>query len=174
MDVKLFHELITNNEQTTMFGYALIRDTLLSDLMGDNTSILYWSGKKLAREFFLATEDDLPLFFQHANWGHLQKIKSDKKQQLYKLDGPIIKQRLTNNLKADFLLEAGFIAETIQNQNGFIAETIVKDVDKRKHTITFLNQLDQNDKIDPSLIPEQDPLHLTDFIQETAATNEAK
>lgn len=167
MDAKLFHELMDSNKQTALFGYALIRDYLLPDLTGDNANILYWSGKKLAREFLLAAEEDLPLFFQQANWGKLQKTKSDKKQQIFKLEGTIVKQRLTNNPQADFLLEAGFIAETIQNQNGFISETIIKDVDKRKNVVTFLNQLDRNDKIDPNLIPEQDPLHLTELTEKS-------
>ena len=171
MDVKLFHELLNNNEQTTMFGYALIRDTLLPDLIGDNANILYWSGKKLAREFLLATEEDLPLFFKQANWGELKKVKSDKKQQTFKLEGTIVKQRLKNNSKANFLLEAGFIAETIQNQRGFISETIIKDTDKRKSIVTFLNQLDPNDTIDPNLIPEQEPLHLTGIAREKMENN---
>ncbi|KRM95765.1 hypothetical protein FC19_GL001243 [Liquorilactobacillus aquaticus DSM 21051] len=166
MDVKLFHELLNNNEHTTLFGYALIRDALLPDLIGDNANILYWSGKKLAREFLLTTETDLPLFFKQANWGDLKKIKNDKKQQIFKLDGAIVTQRIKRTPKADFLLEAGFIAETIQNQRGFISETIIKDIDKRKNAVTFLNQLDPNDPIDPNLVPEQEPFHLTDTPQE--------
>lgn len=51
------------------FSSELLRDALLPELLGKENNILYWSGKRLARIFPLAKDEDLPIFFEQAEWG---------------------------------------------------------------------------------------------------------
>lgn len=114
------------------FGYELIRDYLLPSILGKHEKdILYWAGKDLARKFPCT---DIPLiisFFKDAGWGDLTLEKETK-------DGFVF--RLTNDpeqlkiKERNFRLEAGFIAEQIQNFKGFLTECFEE---KRKTSIKF-------------------------------------
>ncbi|MFT8950537.1 MAG: YslB family protein, partial [Liquorilactobacillus hordei] len=125
MDVKKYLELSQKKELVNTLGYEVIRDILVPELIGDNHNILYWAGKRLAREVYLAKDDDLPVFFSEAGWGDLKRIKGNKKQQLFELSGDVVQLRNQVVKQADFLLEAGFLAETIQLQSGFVCEAII-------------------------------------------------
>ena len=118
------------------FSSELLRDALLPELLGKENNILYWSGKRLARIFPLAKDEDLPIFFEQAEW------------------------RMQLNPKADFLLEAGFLAETIQLQLGFVTEAIIEK--QTSNTVTFLIQVDSKDPIDFADYEQEaaSPLHL--------------
>jgi len=49
------------------FGYELIREELISDLLGkDRPAILYWAGKRLARNYPLFSLDEMKEFFLNA------------------------------------------------------------------------------------------------------------
>ncbi len=62
------------------------------------------------------------------------------------------------NSACEFLIEAGFLAETIQNQLGFVTEAII---DKKTHgTVTILVQVDTKDPLDLDFIEEQQPLNI--------------
>ena len=93
-----------------------------------------------------------------ANWGHLKRVKAKKEQQYFELTGQIVETRQKLNSACEFLIEAGFLAETIQNQLGFITEAII---DKKTHdTITLLVQVDTKDPLDLDFIEEQKPLNI--------------
>lgn len=158
MDANDYQELVQKKDLATLVGYETIRDLLLPELLGDNPDILYWAGKKLARQYNLAKDEDLPVFFAECGWGKLERIKTHRQQQLFKLSGPIVALRLKKN--AEFQLETGFLAETIQNQAGFVTEAIVKDTDLRHGSVLLLAQLDQEDPIDLALIPTVPALHI--------------
>ncbi|MFT8446053.1 YslB family protein [Liquorilactobacillus nagelii] len=159
MDENRYQELVENKGLATLLGYETLRDMLLPDLLGTNSNILYWAGKRLARKFNLAKDEDLPLFFAASNWGNLERIKAKRQQQLFKLSGPIVALRLKQK-NPEFQLETGFLAETIQNQAGFLTEAIIQNQDPRHGWINILAQLDLTDPIDPALMPTVEPLQL--------------
>lgn len=160
MDANDYQSLVEKKDLATLVGYETLRDLLLPELLGDNPDILYWAGKKLAREFNLAKDEDLPIFFHQAGWGTLERLKAHQQKQLFKVSGPIVALRLKKN--AEFQLEAGFLAETIQNQLGFVVEAIIKNQDLRHGSVTILVQQDPEDPIDLALIPNKSTLHLTE------------
>ena len=140
-----FYELASSQDQ---LGATLIRDALIPDILGKDNNILYWAGRRLARLFPLAKDEELPIFFEQANWGKLERVKAKK----------IVETRQKLNSACEFLIEAGFLAETIQNQLGFVTEAII---DKKTHgTVTILVQVDTKDPLDLDFIEEQQPLNI--------------
>ena len=150
-----FYELASSQNQLSA---TLIRDALIPDILGKDNNILYWAGRRLARLFPLAKDEELPIFFEQANWGHLKRAKAKKEQQYFELTGQIVETRQKLNSACEFLIEAGFLAETIQNQLGFVTEAII---DKKTHgTVTILVQVDTKDPLDLDFIEEQKPLNI--------------
>ncbi|MFC5541507.1 MAG: YslB family protein [Bacilli bacterium] len=125
------------------FGYELIRDYLLPSILGKHEKdILYWAGKDLARKFPCT---DIPLiisFFKDAGWGDLTLEKETK-------DGFVF--RLTNDpeqlkiKERNFRLEAGFIAEQIQNFKGFLTECF-EEKKENQHQVFFTVKMDLKEK----------------------------
>ncbi|MBM7701288.1 YslB family protein [Metabacillus iocasae] len=110
--------------QVPFFGYTLVRDILLTDLLGkDAEQILYWSGKNIARKFPLHSSDEIVSFFAEAGWGSLLLVKADKQTIEFELHGELVKKRLDEQVDCSFHLEAGFIAHQIQQQKQCIAES---------------------------------------------------
>jgi predicted hydrocarbon binding protein len=128
--------------QVPVFGYELIRDMLLPDLLGkDHTLIIYWSGKQLARRFTIGTQEEISQFFREAGWGELEIIEQKKNEIKYLLSGDMVKRRLELNKDATFQLEAGFLAEQIQRQKGKTAEAIEEQ--KKRQDIYITVQWDK-------------------------------
>ncbi|WP_110111549.1 YslB family protein [Bacillus sp. CGMCC 1.16541] len=106
------------------FGYTLIRDILLTDLLGkDAEQILYWSGKNIARKFPLHSSDEIVNFFSEAGWGLLTLVKADKQTIEFELSGEMVKRRIHEQVDCSFHLEGGFVAQQIQQQKQCIAES---------------------------------------------------
>lgn len=98
--------------QVPMFGYELIREIVLEDILGkDSPQILYWSGKQLARRFPLNDRNELASFFESAGWGTLEFIKEKKEEVEYSLGGTVVQRRFELFDNNHFQLEAGFLAE---------------------------------------------------------------
>ena len=130
-----------------IFGYELIRDILIPDILGKDTpDILYWAGKSLARKFPLVTTEEMIAFFMEAGWGRLELIVMNKKEMKFELSGPIIARRIDMKSEDSFKLEAGFLAEQIQNQKKVITETI-EEVHNKQKKVTFLLRWDQKDTV---------------------------
>lgn len=115
------------------FGYEIIRDHILSSILGKHEDdVLYWAGKELARKFPCKSQDELIAFFADACWGTLELIKESKDGRIFQLtnDPEIlqIKQR-------SFRLEAGFIAEQIQQAKGYLTECYEEKREKQHHVI---------------------------------------
>ncbi|WP_334115788.1 DUF2507 domain-containing protein, partial [Ligilactobacillus sp.] len=108
----------------------------------------------------LAKDEDLPIFFEQAEWGTLKRTKAKHDNQHFELSGKPVVLRKQLNPKADFLLEAGFLAETIQLQLGFVTEAIIEK--QTDDTVTFLVQVDSKDPIDFADYEQEaaSPLHL--------------
>lgn len=104
-----------------LFGYDLIREDLLPDLLGsEHQQILYWAGKSLARKYPVAEVELIEDFFRKAGFGELKLIKTKKSEMVFELISP----RFYNKKKIFASLEAGFLAAQIQQQTGHIAETL--------------------------------------------------
>ena len=53
-----------------MFGYELLREILIPEILGEETpKILYWAGKHIARKYPLDTISDIIRFFSASGLG---------------------------------------------------------------------------------------------------------
>lgn len=127
------------------FGYELIREVLLPDILGRETStILYWAGKGLARKYPLDTIEQVINFFQQAGWGHLQ-IKTEKKNELeFELSSELIEKRFKEHPECHFQLEAGFLAQQLEHQKNVITEAY-EHPKKRLSKVSFTVRWDRKD-----------------------------
>ncbi|MFE4243374.1 YslB family protein [Peribacillus butanolivorans] len=140
-------EIQTEESQVPAFGYELIREVLLIDILGkDSNQILYWAGKQLARKFPLNGEQEVVAFFQNAGWGHLEIIKFSKTEMELSLTGEIISRRLDLHPDCHFQLEAGFLAEQFTLQKKFLSES-TEEIKRRAKKVTFTIQWDPRDPI---------------------------
>jgi predicted hydrocarbon binding protein len=132
-------------EGVSVFGYELIREVLLHDLLGpDGPEILYWAGKRLARKYPLESVSDIISFFQKASWGRLSIVKETKDELTFELSGSIIEKRMKDHAHFHCKLEAGFIAQQIESQKGFVCEAF-EHPRKRSLTATFTVKWDPKD-----------------------------
>ena len=121
-----------------IFGYDLIREDVLTEILGqDRPEIMYWAGKRLARKYPLFTLEEIYKFFRDAGWGNLQLTKDGRRTMAFSLAGDVIQHRLQTRTGSSFRLEAGFLAEQIQQQKKVLAECS-EEIDKKKSTIHFL------------------------------------
>ncbi|SDI59205.1 DUF2507 domain-containing protein [Natribacillus halophilus] len=105
------------------YGYELLRETLLPELLNDeHDDIMYWGGKLLARKKSLTDIEEIPAFFERAGWGALQMQKAGKRQYVYTL-------QLKNGEKKPHFsrhLEAGFLAGQFELLYETTAETLLE------------------------------------------------
>lgn len=103
------------NQYFDNFSLILLRDHLLPELLqNDESEITYWAGKSLATQFTLPNISAIQGFFASAGFGNLTKTNQKSIAQTWVLDGPVIEERLKSNEEASFSLEAGFLAQQIQ------------------------------------------------------------
>ncbi|WP_422123014.1 YslB family protein [Planococcus sp. X10-3] len=108
------------------FGYEIIRDYVLSDVLGKHESdVLYWAGKSLARKFPLYTLEEAADFFLQANFGELVTEKTGKDEIIF-----LLRPLKTEN--RCFKLEAGFLAQQKQKIGGFLTEAYEEVLPKKK------------------------------------------
>jgi predicted hydrocarbon binding protein len=117
----------TNSDEprsVSIFGYELIREVLLPEILGKDTpEILYWAGKRLARKYPLKSYDEVIDFFAKSSWGELV-IKNESKEVIeFELSSPLIVSRVKSKAEHFFQLEAGFLAQQLQLQKDAVAET---------------------------------------------------
>ncbi len=122
------------------FGYELVRETLLKDILGkDYKSILYWGGKNLARKHPLGTIQEIIDFFDSAGLGTLKVTKENNNEIIFDLTSDLIVNRFARDSEYSYQLEAGFLAEQLQNIMGKEAETMEQQK-KKLNTIIFTVQ----------------------------------
>ena len=113
---------MSESGQTTemnLFALTLLRDRLLPELLQDDESeIIYWAGKALARDVDLTGVMALETFFMDAGFGFLTLTSKKPTEQVWRLDGPVVSARFDENNHASFALEAGFLAQQTQQQLG--------------------------------------------------------
>ncbi len=139
IDLNLFEE------SSPFFGQSLLRDVLLPNLLGSETNeILYWAGKEIARQYPLKTIEDTTLFFERAGFGNLMLDKRDHQTIVYLLTGTSVESRIKAVENLTFNLEAGFLAEQIQQQEGHYTEAFY-EVNTKKLTVTITLKKDAKD-----------------------------
>ena len=142
-------EQITNTEEelrsVSIFGYELIREILLPEILGKDTpEILYWAGKRLARKYPLKNYDEIITFFANASWGQLV-IKNETKDELeLELNSPLIVSRVKSKAEHFFQLEAGFLAQQIELQKEVSTETF-EHPNKKSNKVQFTVKWDKKD-----------------------------
>ncbi|WP_409370354.1 YslB family protein [Lysinibacillus sp. 38-6] len=135
-----------NNPSNTIssFGYELIRDHILSSILGKHENdVLYWAGKELARKFPCKTQEELIAFFADASWGTLELTKESKDGRIFHLTNEPTLLQIQNR---SFRLEAGFIAEQIQQAKGYLTECYDEKREKQQ-LITFTVKWDVKERI---------------------------
>lgn len=134
----------TEMKTVTVFGYELVRDHIVSAIMGKNEEdILYWCGKEIARKFPLLELAEIADFFEEASWGHIELIKESKNELFYRLTGDADVLKFGQRC---FRLEAGYLAEQHQKYNGFITECH-EEVEVKKDQVIFQIKWDSKDPI---------------------------
>lgn len=133
------------SDTVPIFGYELIREILIPDILGEETpKILYWAGKSLARKYPLDSISDIIAFFKQAGWGDLAVIKEDKNEQILELWSDIIAKRIKANKNTTFQLEAGFLAQQYERQKQQITEAF-EHPRKRSAKVQFTIKWDMKD-----------------------------
>ncbi len=121
------------------FGYDLIRNDVLHDILGsDHETILYWLGKSLARRYPLETSEQLIEFFSEASWGTLTLTKEKKKKRVFELTGPW----MGKDDQRCYQLEAGFLAQQIEIALNVISATTYE---QKKQSVTFIVEFEHRD-----------------------------
>ena len=135
----------TTSETVPVFGYELLRETLLPEILGEETpKILYWAGKHIARKYPLDSISDIIDFFQQAGWGELQIVKESKSELMAELSSDIITKRIKSKASTNFQLEAGFLAQQIERQKEVVTETF-EHPRKRSTKVQFTIKWDKKD-----------------------------
>lgn len=138
---------IENGPLIPAFGYELIREFLLEDLLGkEGPQLLYWAGKQLGRRFPLSTIDETIAFFKDAGWGDLRILKESKDEIKWELSGELIQRRYAINEQANFQLEAGFLAYQLENIKKAVSEAY-EEQKKRASIVYFTVKTDTKDML---------------------------
>ncbi|MGP7816759.1 YslB family protein [Niallia sp. 01092] len=129
------------------YGYELIREILIPDLLGrDTPELLYWAGKRIARMFPLEHIEEARNFFEKAGWGTLEVSKQSKYEMEYTLTSPLIEKRLREKGKCTFQLETGYLAQQHEHLKKVIAEAF-EDPKRRDKKITITVRWDSKDPV---------------------------
>lgn len=100
---------------TSGAGYDVLRYISLPELLGpESDTLLYFMGRNLARKLTCDTIEDIYHIFEKLGWGTLELVKSKRKELVFSLMSDSVVNRLKASFETDFRLEAGFLAEAIQ------------------------------------------------------------
>ncbi len=126
MSQQLYDELL-NSPQGLING--TLRDVILPAILGKETDeMLYWIGKDLARQYPVASSQDLITLTHQLGLGDLSLQKHTKTSQLWQLGGPIVASRIKKDEEnTSFGLECGYLAQEIEFQLGTVVEGRISD-----------------------------------------------
>lgn len=118
-------------------GYDILRYISLPEIFGSETNtLLYYTGKNLARKFHIESLDDLYYVFDKSGWGRLDFVKEKRRYLEFELMSDAIVQRLDASIETEFRLEAGFLAAAIQAIKGQECEC-TEEVNKKINKVVF-------------------------------------
>lgn len=114
-----------------------LRDVIIPSILGKETDeMLYWIGKDVARQFPVDSDEKLSPLVKQLGFGDLTLVKKNATIQLWKLGGPIVKERIAQNGElTSFGLETGFLAQEIEFQLMTITEATI--VERKKDHIVI-------------------------------------
>lgn len=118
-------------------GYDLLRYVSLPELFGSETdTLLYYTGRSLARKINIENLDDLYAIFEKLGWGKLELIKEKRNHLTFHLLSDAVVLRLQAPFETEFRLEAGFLAEAIEMLRGTPCEC-VETIHGKIHQVAF-------------------------------------
>jgi predicted hydrocarbon binding protein len=136
----------SGDETVSAFGYELLKNVLIPELLGEEqSSILYWAGKNLARKYPLESTDEIAEFFRKAGWGDLTVDTEGKNKITFSLTSKLITRQLKQHKTATFALETGFVAQQIQTIKNRLADATSSV--RKKRTVTITVEWDHKDVI---------------------------
>lgn len=119
-------------------GYDVLRYISLPDLLGtEANTLLYFMGKNLARSFAINSFEDIYQIVDKLGWGKLELVKEKKKSFTFQLMADAVFLRLQASVDIDFRLEAGFLAEAIEQLYGSECECNEK-INHKVHQVEFM------------------------------------
>lgn len=132
-----YQDLLALPAEGPLFGQLMLRDLLLPELLGEETSnISYWAGRALARKLPV-DETELSQLFAEVGFGELTAESAKRHERVYTLAGTVVATRIANFPQPDFQLEAGFLAESLQQALGVVVEAnATVDTHKQKVHLT--------------------------------------
>ncbi|QKY69611.1 YslB family protein [Lentibacillus sp. CBA3610] len=132
MPVTLLDQLHTSGA-----GYDMIRYIGLPDMFGtESNTLLYFMGKNLARKLNIESISDIVYAFEKLGWGQLELFKEKKKELVFQLMADSVVYRLSAPLETEFRLEAGFLAESVEQIKERSCECR-EELHKKIHQIEF-------------------------------------
>ncbi|GLB46691.1 hypothetical protein WR164_06700 [Philodulcilactobacillus myokoensis] len=149
MDKENVYKHFTKSKEIAKFWpQEFLRDDLLTELLGDDIhDILYWSGKRLARKHPTNNVDSLISFFNQTNLGTLKLKHQGKDRFEWTLSGSIVEERIKIQKDPDFMFETGFLAQSIEQQLGVVAEGAMNPKKIKKNVVPILVQIDPKNKV---------------------------
>lgn len=124
-------------------GQDVLRYICLPEFLGmEKENLLYFIGKRLARNLDIKTLDDIFLVFNKLHWGKLELIKDKRNKMDFHMMADAIAQRIESSINIEFLLEAGFLAEAIgiiTNRPCEVTETINEKLYRVDFKLNFLD-----------------------------------
>jgi predicted hydrocarbon binding protein len=159
-----YSQFAGNAAKSSVLSVEILRDALLPNLLGDDSSgILYWAGKDLARKFPVDSDADLVTFFDQAGWGHLVITSTSNDLLTYELDGEPVARRNAAIKNPDYMLETGFLAEQAAQRFNCVSEAKITATKRLKIqmavTVDHKQPLTNHDPATPIAIvrPDVDP-----------------
>ncbi|MCK8607660.1 DUF2507 domain-containing protein [Apilactobacillus ozensis] len=144
MSEKLYKSIIEDTKTKDFWGELFLRDSLIKELLGkDNHNIMYWAGKKMARKFQIKDALDLIIFFNQSGLGNLELKSESTSCVQWNLSGDIVDKRIQNDADADFMFEAGFLAQTTEQQMGVLAEAEMNPKEDKNGVVLIRVHMDQ-------------------------------
>lgn len=136
-----------SNQHPSFQGLTLLRDQLLPNLFKeDQSDILYWAGKELARSYTVASLDDVVTLIKTLSFGALSLVEQKKTAYLFHLHGEIVHTRLDKQPQADFALETGFLAQLIQQLSEQYTEGSYS-IQKKNSVVEIVLQSDKKEAV---------------------------
>ena len=123
---------------TSGAGYDVLRYISLPDLFGTEAdTLLYFMGKDLARSLHINSLEDIYQIADKLGWGRLELVKEKKRGFTFQLMADAVFHRLQAKFDVDFRLEAGFLAEAIQQLYGRECECN-EQINRKIHLVEFM------------------------------------
>ncbi|MEJ6400423.1 DUF2507 domain-containing protein [Nicoliella lavandulae] len=149
MNKELYQQFITNPEIKNSWPAAFLRDEVITDLLGaDLHSILYWAGKSMARKYATTTNGELVIFFKQTGLGDLAITNEGDSFIEYQITGAVVENRLAVNPDADFMLETGLLAQSIEQQKHLTAEAEINKKQLKKGNVLITVHIDPKNPVD--------------------------